>query len=998
MSWLPRLGLWAMGRPWWLAVLVIGLLIGPGQLLLDRLDRWSWDFTGRLLHNTAGNPVSDEQLIVAIDEVSLQALGRWPWPRSLHAELIDRIAAGGARAIGYDVPFGDAGPAVDDRRLAQSIRQSGRVLLPVVPVEGPRGQGVQAALPLPELQAVAGGIGHVDAELDADGLVRRLHLRAGLGDRCWEALPLTVWRQADPAAARALFGAGPAGPSAGSAANLPAGSVGCTLSGGKPPTWQRLDERLLPPQRIELPRLSALQVLNDPQSARALAGRIVWVGVTARGLDQPVASSAALPGTTWSDVQWQAQGLHVLMHQQFVTPAGEWLTRLANLLPALLLAAWLVWRRAAPLRTGQLLLILPLPWLASLALLTGAQVWLPTMALTAGLLTVWLISRAADMQGARADLADAQGQADATLQAVADSVLSIDAQWRVRYLNPSAERLVGNELARVQGMHVMTLLRLAPRDSRVFEAALGTCLENQEVVHIQQPLRLDVASQPRLVRLIASPVRHRGQRPTQRNGEGNDSAPSTRPEVVLALSDVTVEVEAGEQLRHETTHDNLTGLPNRTLLTDRLQHALTGLQRSQRSLAVMFVDLDRFKRINDSLGHRQGDAVLQEAARRLTECCRPHDTVARWGGDEFVVLLEDIPSREVVAALAGQMIDAVAAEFQLDGIAVECGCCIGIAMAPQDGRDADTLLALADTAMYRGKAHGGKRFEFYASEMPAWTREWLTIENRLRHGLEGRDFVLRYQPQVNLADGRPVGLEALLRWRQPDGDLWSPSRFISVVEETGLILSIGTWVIQEATRQLAAWREAGVPLVPVSVNVSARQCLDRHLVQVVTQALAAAQVPARLLKIEVTESTAMADLGHLTDLLTELRQIGVAVAMDDFGTGYSSLAHLKRFPIDVIKIDPTFIRDITTDANGAAIVRATIALAHGLGVPVVAEGVENTEQMRFLTEHHCDIGQGYLYAKPLSGDEVAEYLRGNQPHRAGADPFASTMPLISLDP
>jgi len=998
MTWLLRLGLWTMGRPWWLAVLVIGLLLGPAQTLLDRLDRWNWDFTGRVLNSSASPSVNDEQLIVAIDEVSLQALGHWPWPRALHAELIDRIAASGARAIGYDVQFADSAPAADDRRLAQAIRQSGRVLLPVTSNSGAGVQGSSAGQSATVLQAVASGVGHVDAQADPDGLVRRLHLRAGLGANCWESLPLAVWRQADPAAARAKFGPGPLAANADHPVNASSGWGGCASSDVRLATWERFDERLLPPQRIELPRLSALQVLRDPQSTRAMAGRIVWVGVTARGLEQPAASPGAAPGSTWSSVQWLAQDLHVLMHDQFITPAGDWVTRLSNLLPALLLAGWLAWRRATPLRANQMLLILPLPWLISLGLLAGAKVWLPTTALTLGLLVAWMISRAADMQGARADLVDAQGQADATLRAIADSVLSIDAQWRVRYLNPSAERLVGDELARVQGMHVLTLLRLAPRDSRVFEAALGTCLENQEVVHIQQPLRLDVASQPRLVRLIASPVRHHGQHPSRRNSEGNSAAPSTRPEVVLALSDVTVEVEAGEQLRHETTHDNLTGLPNRTLLTDRLQHALTGLQRNQRSLAVMFVDLDRFKRINDSLGHRQGDAVLQEAARRLSDCCRPHDTVARWGGDEFVVLLEDIPSREVVAALAGQMIDAVAAEFQLDGIYVECGCCIGIAMAPQDGRDADTLLALADTAMYRGKAHGGKRFEFYASEMPAWTREWLTIENRLRHGLEGRDFVLRYQPQVNLADGRPVGLEALLRWRQPDGELWSPSRFISVVEETGLILSIGTWVIQEATRQLAAWREAGVPLVPVSVNVSARQCLDRHLVQVVTQALAEAQVPARLLKIEVTESTAMADLGHLTDLLTELRQMGVAVAMDDFGTGYSSLAHLKRFPIDVIKIDPTFIRDITTDANGAAIVRATIALAHGLGVPVVAEGVENIEQQQFLIDQHCDIGQGYLYAKPLSGEEVAEFMRDNQPRRSGADPFASTMPLISLDP
>jgi diguanylate cyclase (GGDEF)-like protein len=1003
MKWIQRLGLWSVRHPWWVAVASIALLLGPASPLLDRLDRLAWDLTARATQGVRDRSVvADEQLIVTIDEASLQALGRWPWPRALHAELIDRLAASGARAIGYDILFSDAGALADDRRLAEAIRHSGRVVLPVAPFEPLAGRGLRAGLPLPELQAGAGGLGHVDTEIDGDGLVRRLHLQAGLGERCWETLALAVWRVADPGAAGQVHGPDPL-------TRPDTLTSPCTRSGGNPTAWSRHQERLQPLHQVEVPRLSALQLLRDPQAATAVSGRIIWVGVTAHGLDQPVTSPAAAPGTAWSGVQWQAQLLHALQHRQLIVPADESVVAAANLLPMLLLALLLQWRRSH-LRGRRLLLALPLPWLGSAALLVGTQVWLPAMALTAGLVIAFTLTRAAELQGARDDLAHAQGQADATLRAITDSVLSIDAQLRVRYLNPSAERLVGDTLARVQGLHVSTLLHLTPRDAQVLEAALGACLEDREVVQLQQPLRLDTPPQPRLVRLIASPVRpaHLGSRGRERGKErgpnparsAKGGAPhrrvSAQPEVVLALSDVTVEVQAGEQLRHEATHDKLTGLPNRTLLTDRLQHALTGVARSQRTLAVLFVDLDRFKRINDSLGHRQGDAVLQEVARRLVACSRAHDTVARWGGDEFVVLLEDVPSREVAAALAGQLIDAVAAEFQLDGIEVECGCCVGIALAPQDGKDADTLLALADTAMYRGKAHGGKRFEFYASEMPAWTREWLAIETRLRHGLEGGDFVLHYQPQVNLIDGSPVGLEALLRWRQPDGELWSPGRFINVTEETGLILSIGAWVIREATRQMAAWRDAGVPLVPVSVNVSARQCLDRHLVKVVADALADADIPAHLLKIEVTESTAMADLGQLKALLTELRQLGVAVAMDDFGTGYSSLAHLKRFPVDQIKIDPSFIHDITTDANGAAIVRATIALAHGLGVPVVAEGVENAEQMRFLTEHHCDIAQGYLYAYPLACDDVARYLHGNRPNPHGHDAFAHTMPLTTL--
>jgi diguanylate cyclase (GGDEF)-like protein/PAS domain S-box-containing protein len=304
-------------------------------------------------------------------------------------------------------------------------------------------------------------------------------------------------------------------------------------------------------------------------------------------------------------------------------------------------------------------------------------------------------------------------------RSITDAVFTLDARLRLCYLNSSAERLVGHNVDQVQGRPVSQLLQLSQRDVQVLETALDECLSQRRVVLVHQPLRVHDGEAGHLVRLIANPVRHR---PGDYQVPGHSRRPGSAA-VVLALSDITAEVLANEQLRHETTHDGLTGLPNRLLLTDRLQHALTGLAPSARGLAVLFVDLDRFQRINDSLGHRKGDAVLQEVSRRLVGSCRAHDTVARWGGDEFVVLLEDVSSREAVAAQAARLIEAVAAPYSLDGMEVECACCVGIAMAPQDGHDAEGLIALADTAMYRGKAQGGRRFEFYASEMPAWTRE-----------------------------------------------------------------------------------------------------------------------------------------------------------------------------------------------------------------------------------------------------------------------------------
>ena len=579
-------------------------------------------------------------------------------------------------------------------------------------------------------------------------------------------------------------------------------------------------------------------------------------------------------------------------------------------------------------------------------------------------------------QQARDLLLEALAQADTTLQAVNDGVITLDARHRVRFMNPSAERLSGIDLDAALGRPVHDVLGLAPAERRRLEETLDQCLRTGAVVQMGRSLPVGPPGGARQVQCSASPVLT-GLSHARHGKSNSGGAPSAGDStaLVITLTDLTDSLLGAGHLQHEATHDPLTGLPNRALLADRFQHAIAGAQRDGSQVGLLFIDIDRFKRINDSLGHHHGDAVLQAIAQRLQAGCAPHDTVARWGGDEFVVLLEPAVNREVAAARAAQLIAAVAAEIQIDGVEIACGCSVGIVLAPQDGTRGDALIAMADAAMDRAKARGGMRFELHAAEVPGWTRAGLALETRLRHGLEDHCFELHYQPQVHVASGRAVGLEALLRWRQPDGELWAPSRFLAVTEETGLILAIGEWVVREAVAQIARWRDLGLPLLPVSVNVSARQCLDRSLVQIVASALADNAVPAALLKIEITESTAMADLGQLHSLLTDLRALGVGVAMDDFGTGYSSLAHLKRFPVDQIKIDPSFINDITHDPSGAAIVRATIALAHSLGVPVVAEGVESEEQMHFLTLHQCDIVQGYLHAMPQSAGDLAAYLR-----------------------
>lgn len=467
-------------------------------------------------------------------------------------------------------------------------------------------------------------------------------------------------------------------------------------------------------------------------------------------------------------------------------------------------------------------------------------------------------------------------------------------------------------------------------------------------------------------------------------------------EVTSLVRDITDQKVYEDQIQQLAFYDNLTDLPNRRLFLEHLEHEIRQCDRSDGVLAILFLDLDRFKIINDTLGHSSGDAVLVEVGRRLTECVRSVDavarpgheegmaSVARLGGDEFTMLIGGIQDARDAEPVARRILEALSAPITLEGRDLFVTPSIGIATYPVDGENAGTLLKNADAAMYKAKEEGRNCIRFYSNSINDRALARFTLEADLRAALEGEELEVHYQPQVDMQSGKAIGMEALVRWNHPQRGFIPPSDFIPVAEEAGLIDKLGQWVLQTACAQARAWRRQGAGEIRMAVNLSSRQFYAGDLARVVADVLASTGLPSRLLEVELTEGMVMKDPKVTLTALEALKEMGVSIAVDDFGTGYSSLAYLKKYPLDVLKIDRSFVNDIATDPDDAAIARAIIVMAKSLGMTVIGEGVETEQQLAFLLEHGCDQVQGYLPGRPVCAREAEKYLHG---HRLIAAPF-----------
>ncbi|HCE09255.1 MAG TPA: PAS domain S-box protein, partial [Oxalobacteraceae bacterium] len=520
--------------------------------------------------------------------------------------------------------------------------------------------------------------------------------------------------------------------------------------------------------------------------------------------------------------------------------------------------------------------------------------------------------------------------------------------YAIEYVNPAFERITGYGAVEVVG--------------RSLESLQGSSQDQQNIGEIRAALR-DKREGHALLRnyrkdgtgywndLFIAPVQ-------DENG--------VISHFVVAQYDITAVMRYEAELEFQAQHDSLTGLANRNLLRERLTQAIAGADRSGTPIWIVFVDVDRFKFVNDTLGHEAGDTLLKVLAGRLQSAAREADTVARVGGDEFVLVLREHTEDGPGLAVLQHIMDAVAQPLMIEEHEFFLTCSIGVATYPTDGSTAENLIKHADIAMYRAKEMGRNTFQFYTETMNARTLDRLSIEADLRHALERDEFVVHYQPQVDLSSGRIVGMEALIRWNHPVHGQIAPARFIGLAEEMGLIIPIGAWVMRTACIQTKSWQQAGLGDLRVAVNLSPRQFTQKALVQSIAEVLQATGLEARFLDLELTESMVMHDVDNAIAILRNLKALGVHISIDDFGTGYSSLSYLRRFPIDVLKIDQSFVNDLTVDPDDAAIVVSIISLAHSLRLQVIAEGVETAEQLAFLRARGCDQVQGYYFSRPLA--------------------------------
>ena len=930
-------------------ILPVLLLIVLGAFLsstntFERWDRFLYDY----LTNTLNRPSSDDIIIIAIDEPSLAEYGRWPWPRHLHADLIDKLSLGGAKAIGFDIVIAEPNPQApeDDLLLAEAISRSGVVFMPVMAEPDLAEGGLKLTTPIAEIKKAVAGLGHVHFEIDSDGILRRTYLKGGLGTPNFPTLSLAMLGSQHTEILE----------------NLP-GRQNNRLDATADKNWVRDNEILLPfagPPGHFL-HISYNQFMAPEFDPTIVNDRYVFVGTTAAGLGDSMPTPVSGESVPMPGVEINANLLDSLAHNLTITPMDK---NLRVILTTLLLLVVLLIYPLATQRMAQILVGLSLLLVLMLSgyLLVEYQLWYPPGSAVLTIILSYPLWTWRRLETLVQRLFKEKEQALVTLHSIGDGVITTDTQGLIRYMNPIAESMTGFSTTDALGKKVKDIIALTNEDHGAdLTLVVGDCLREKKIIHLdEEALFVDRFGKEHAARISAGPLKDQ-----QGNAQGT----------VLGVSDVTEKRYALRQLSYRSTHDVITGLPNRVLCIDRLGQAIVRSQKSGRPFAVLYLNLDSFKKANDMVGHEGGNELLRFVSKRLESCTKEADTLARLGGDEFVLLQEELPDEKKAAFRADKIIRKLQPPFVVNEQELYLSCCIGISIFPKDGYTAEVLLKNSDIAMYEAKKKGPGSYVYFSSAMNEIIQQRLELETKLRTGLANNEFELYFQPQVRLSDSRIIGAEALIRWNPEKETFIPPSSFIPMAEESGLILPLTEWILQTACKQTKIWQDTLAEPICVSINISPRHFQEDILPVQLKEIIENTGVDPRYLDLEITESSIMDNVERSAEILGDFKKLGGTVSIDDFGTGYSSLAYLKQFPFDKLKIDKAFIDEIDKDAKDEGLAKAIIGMGHGLGFSIVAEGVNTPEQLAVLKAQQCDIIQGFYFSKPLPADKLTALLQ-----------------------
>ena len=926
-------------RRQWTARLLLPAALAAVAIGLVETD-WLWRadlMVYDVFRNRSPQAAPPDVVLVAIDEPSLQRLGRWPWRRSLHADLIERLTRAGARAVALDIAFAE--PDADDHRLAEALRASGRVVLPILHEQMAVGGAPVETRPTPEVGAAAAALGHVDVEVDLDGIVRSVYLQAGLGRPAWPHLALAMLQRDPTTAPRVLPGETDPDPT-------PA-----------PDFWMR-DRRVLvpfagPPGHFR--RVSYVDVL-DGHVDDGLRGTFVLIGLTATGLGDRLPTPVSGLDRPMPGIEFNANVLEALRRgttAQYLSL--NWTRLLTGLLVFLIGVSVTFVRRQALFALVALVGVVALSW----ALLTWFGRWFAPIPAMVGVL---LAHPVAAWRWRLLSVAHERARADVALHSLAEGVITADAKGRIDYMNAVAANWVGE--GNGLGAQLGSVLRVADDLDPTSEAAVGLSrggvpVDATLVTRTGTPL-------PVIASIVAIGDGRLPRRGTVVALLPRDRSLPSRPVPGTVAEPPSLEAAGG---------DAVAGLPARARLEAQLGRMIAESSRTGRVVAVLVLDITRLRHVNVAFGRRGGDTLLQAVAGRLRGAIREREAVGHVGGDEFVVLSGELRREEDAVALATRLIKVVDAPFSIDGVEVRVRASCGLALSPGSGTDAEALLQQAETAKSWARDHGQAPVQIYGPHMSAPALDRLVLERALQAALEQDQLELVYQPQVDVTTGAVVGAEALVRWTHPEHGHIPTSTFIALAEETQLIVGLGEWVLRTACRQLAEWRARGVPPIRLAVNVSPRQVLEPGLCDSIGRALRDFALDPGQLEIEITESVLVRDIDRARTVLDQIKAMGVVIALDDFGVGYSSLGYLSRFPVDCVKIDRSFVDNVTVDGHDRTICLAVLAMARSMQRRVIAEGVETLDQFQFFASKGCDLVQGYFFSRPVSAQDIERLVQ-----------------------